>query len=110
MSNINLDIDNEFSFEHLSGFNILKKKSKLWKINKIELYMLYLTLQELKSEKEKQEVTHQEALKDIIEKHAKEQHDLGKYTHPGSCRLGLGLGFIFHNTNLKRLLQFCWNF
>lgn len=26
MSNINLDIDNEFSFEHLSGFNILKKK------------------------------------------------------------------------------------
>ncbi|XP_053484612.1 cilia- and flagella-associated protein 57 isoform X3 [Ictalurus furcatus] len=31
---------------------------------------------ELKSEKEKQEVTHQEALKDIIEKHAKEQHDL----------------------------------
>lgn len=33
----------------------------------------------LESEKEKQEITHQVALKDITESHAKELQDLGKY-------------------------------
>lgn len=55
----------------------------------IELFILFITLQALELEKEKQEVTHQGALQDIIEKHAKEQHDLGKSTrhtkHHGSA-------------------------
>lgn len=60
--------------------------------------MLYLTLQVLKSEKEKQEITQQGELKDITERHAKELQDLGKYYHPQ---------LSYHYSNIV-ILQYIW--
>ncbi|MCJ8731889.1 hypothetical protein PDJAM_G00204930 [Pangasius djambal] len=70
-----LKMENEYQLR-LKDMNYNEKIKELTEKFSQQIESLTTQNQVLKSEKEKQEVTHQGALKGIIEKHAKEQHDL----------------------------------